>query len=545
MPRIDKDIFQQFLNDLIAGLRELEQNCESAIRDNRLTIVKKYTEKLVNDILLRWRESLPLKSLTDELYGLNLLFDGRTGLVLLPAAFIRGFTNYKSIVKRLQNFSLELQSSETLTWQEFQYKISDSILTYADSGLTRKTVDYIRFLTRVFLDYPNFWWIESFKHFQTHFKNYLAIYDDTINYNHLMRKYRIYIRNHLHSNSIARPIPWNISTLLITPQIDVPNDEEFPSSPICVIPELINKKQIPKFAFHYIPPQLISKTNPLYKGLVERLLLFLNLNHFAPKGSSKTLHWNLCSIFDLYDRYVDQSYELIDTFNLKDIKNKSLYDPVIAPNWFCELIYPQQYLKMDYLQDKFSYDFAEVKFKELIKKYNIRNIEKLHTFHKGLHKSILEGTNPEYRILFKNRLYLSRMPPLRQVLIWLPVETKANKQKLKRIIPFLSAWLPMGNIIEYKRGAFIYGFFPMKIPLDSLRNDLIDFFESFKIEVQLFEGEKDCLFTPFSIYYLPESYYFDETELKWNLPDRKLLPTVQEKDSIIGNVQKNEMKIFE
>lgn len=528
-----------FAKDLLENIQEIidflgekpSRNFEKA---------KLQFEGVIINLKETWSNLIKFEIIDSVKRGQNFVFKGPTDPYLIPDLFWSGRNplkiNIRSFRKWIDNFPVNIN------WDEFQIHLFEMFYDEKIShlGITKRHLEIIKFYARINIDYPNFANKISPKRRKELFSIYKPNYEKEITYTQLNKDYKSVINQYAQDDAVPLPIPWKLDCLVVHPHTNYDQAEVINSLPIWTLKSFNNNEEI-NFAIHKIEANSINSTDQLYDGLVKKIHFFWNLNHYLfKKTDTKKSRCDLIlsSPKILFKAFEDQNYTLIDTFsnsNIDYIDKIKIERSVYSPDWQLDLHFPSFNTVVSSKSKEKDINISS----NIIKMFNLRRVDENSLFFKQYEQ---ESSKYIFDRLFGNRLYFMKLPPSIRGIIWIPIHISTDRDKLKIIIPFLTAWLHRGPIIEYNSGLLIISYFSQSQMTKSFIKEINEFFNSFDLEIYLFLPNIIKSTTSFSIYSLPESYYFDEENQNWYLPKRNLIPSSEEKISIINQIKENEIK---
>lgn len=471
-----------------------------------MSVIREETSKLAQTLLDRFSKDLTLEAVYSDLYGLNIMIQGGTGYFLFPIALIRGITDVSKAIQ-------VLEEGEPTTVEDLVLLLDQAVMTVPSRGWTARNLELVRFLTQLFDQHPDFWLTADFSRWKPLIYSYQPRYGVTIDGDSLTREYRQIVRNYFMTNQIPQWDRWALDCLLVPPQLDDRVSVEslrHPSFPIWVSEESCTKT--PLFCLHLIPTKTVTKMNPLYQALVERMESFWNLDHLQTIGSRKSYFWCLPIIDDAYESFKASEQEDRPTYlSTSTFAHKENFLP-----------------KVDIVHE----------LKDLITAYNTKTIDEREIFQKKWVKaSKEERLGSLVKQLFQARLYISKTPPYKPLIVWIPGKTKRDRTTLREINSFLTNKFFFGGLrLDYTRGTF---YFTLEPEMQETKKTLCEWLETIGLISYIWEAE-EFTSTPFTIYNLPASENFEHG--LWSLPQRHLLLKGAEKTAIVQKTLDTEKK---
>lgn len=527
---------KEFVIDLLNEITIiLEKSGERASR--KFENIKSHFNVLVERLQNKWKDTLPLEVVDHSYFGRNFVFKGATSSYLVPVWFWTGRNplkiNLNTLHKWLEDFS------SLISWEEFQIQLQEVILNeqIPNLGITRRHLEIIRFYARMILEYPHFVHKVDNELRKSMFNRYRPLYDQDITYSLLVKNYNTIIEQYSNFSFLPLPDKWGLDCVLVdSKSINEGTETQISSLPIWIFKGRDNGNNLINLALHRVNQHSITKKNLLFNGLVKKVTFFWNFNNFIVSGDKKSKNrckLHLGSPWKFYSNFENQKFILFDSFTFEsNSSNNTLENYAFAPDWEIHLEFPSSIVIND---DKYTKKPINT---ELLQSYNIRYIDKNHNFFNQLRH---EPQNHLINSLFKRRIYFFKFPATIRGVLWLPFRKQFNQTLLEKIKLFLTSWLHQGSLFEYNSGLLIITYFPQNFYSESAIKEIKEFFDAFDLDSYIFLKDSIDTITPLSIYFLPESIYFDVKFQKWNLPEQNLFPLAKEKIERINNIGINEL----
>lgn len=533
-PTVDeiKLFSQDLLKEINKMLKLIGERSSRDINKIKLNIVI-----LIDSLVDKWINIIPFEIINHKNHGKNFIFRGLTGDYLIPAYFWYGRNSLRISLKAYKKWIEDLPSN--INWEDFQKNLHRILLDEKIPffGLTRRHLEILKFYARLVLEYPNFAPKSKVNERKVFFNQYLSMYEKNLTFKQLNKNFNAIIEQYSSYDFLAYPKNWNLDWLLVSPQFDVDfYKEKFPSLPLWYFKGKNETGREFDFAIHKINQNSINNNNHLFGGLINRAYFYWNFNHFTfseEKGKKSRCKLLLKHPSDHYMHLENQNFILHDTINSeKDIKNLTKENQLVfAPDWQLDLdfSFTKNNLELNKLEKPF----------ELIKNYNLRFVNENISFF-----NLFESLQPKFIIeqLFKYRIYLTKLPPSTRSVFWIPFTSSYHKSNKNKIITFLMSWLHRGPLFDYNDGILAITYFPIDQINKQFINEIYKFFESINFEIFIYTDEDIIKFSPFSFYYLPESYLFDNESYTWDLPKNLLKPVFNENINFINSIIENEQK---
>ena len=510
-------------------LNQLESECLSNILKKDYKILSEKQRPYVENIYERYKNSLSIEIVNNQLFGLNFAFKSTRGVFYFPAAlwYVQSYkTTKKNIdeinivaiknLKDLENLFFSIVEDKRISRKGYSIELMESLNFYSDY-YSDNEYDIDTLINSHITDYrPNF----------------LLEFNSEIlknNWEHLNQTIETYL---VPNNEF-----WNLGSIIFDPFFDYNNcSYEYPLFPYW----LIGLKDNNYLRIFRASTKDFGNKFEFKNQIINEIDFFINFRYYL-KSKSDLFSFSVPDLFKTYEIFEEQNFSLL---NKKEFSVKGLKEP----NW--------------YLSTKTSKNIQNQKMfldnneNDIIKHFLIENLDLIiNLFNNSrvsqrlnLEEIIIKYARKNiFNEIFHKRIRLKKNNFNIEFILFLKIEKhRLIKYKLD-LKKFFSSIFPTGIIIDYNSGLMIKIFVYHEKKVNLLR-ELKNFLDFFNIEYKIFSKFHNF---GFLTYWLPPSEYFKNG--LWNFPKmniklmenefNKIMPLILEKEKKIENLEKNILRI--